>query len=32
LWWETVDDWCDRWTGMGRYAGVGPERNPMAEK
>jgi len=30
LWWETVDDWCDRWTGMGKYAGVGPERNPMA--
>ena len=29
LWWETVDDWCDRWTGMGRYAGVGPEKNPM---
>jgi dipeptidyl aminopeptidase/acylaminoacyl peptidase len=31
LWWETVDDWCDRWTGMGKYAGVGPEKNPMAE-
>ena len=30
LWWETVDDWCDRWTGIGKYAGVGPERNPMA--
>ena len=30
LWWETVDDWCDRWTGMGTYAGVGPEKNPMA--
>ena len=29
LWWETVDDWCDRWTGMGKYAGVGPEKNPM---
>jgi len=29
LWWETVDDWCDRWTGMGTYAGVGPEKNPM---
>ena len=28
LWWETVDDWCDRWTGMGKYAAVGPERNP----
>jgi dipeptidyl aminopeptidase/acylaminoacyl peptidase len=29
LWYETVDDWCDRWTGMGRYATVGPEKNPM---
>jgi dipeptidyl aminopeptidase/acylaminoacyl peptidase len=29
LWWETVDDWCDRWTGMGKYAAVGPEKNPM---
>ena len=29
LWWETVDDWCDRWTGMGKYAGVGPEKNPI---
>jgi len=29
LWWETVDDWCDRWTGMGKYKGVGPEKNPM---
>jgi dipeptidyl aminopeptidase/acylaminoacyl peptidase len=29
IWWETVDDWCDRWTGMGTYAAVGPERNPM---
>jgi dipeptidyl aminopeptidase/acylaminoacyl peptidase len=29
LWWETVDDWCDRWTGMGKYAAAGPERNPM---
>jgi len=31
LWWETVDDWCDRWTGMGKYAAVGPERNPKSE-
>jgi hypothetical protein len=31
LWWETVDDWCDRWTGMGKYAGVGPERIPKSE-
>ena len=29
LWWGTVDDWCDRWTGMGKYKGVGPEKNPM---
>jgi dipeptidyl aminopeptidase/acylaminoacyl peptidase len=29
LWWETVDDWCDRWTGMGKYAAAGPEKNPM---
>ncbi len=29
LWYKTVDDWCDRWTGMGKYAGVGAERNPM---
>jgi dipeptidyl aminopeptidase/acylaminoacyl peptidase len=29
LWWETVDDWCDRWTGMGKYAAVGPEKNPI---
>jgi len=32
LWWETVDGWCDRWTGMGKYAGVGAERNPMADR
>jgi dipeptidyl aminopeptidase/acylaminoacyl peptidase len=31
LWYETVDDWCDRWTGMGRYAAVGAEKNPAAE-
>ncbi|HEY5328746.1 MAG TPA: S9 family peptidase [Acidobacteriaceae bacterium] len=30
LWYETVDDWCDRWLGMGKYASVGPEKNPMA--
>ena len=30
LWWKTVDDWCDRWTGMGKYAGAGPEANPAA--
>jgi dipeptidyl aminopeptidase/acylaminoacyl peptidase len=32
LWFETVEDWCDRWVGMGKYAGVGQERNPKAEK
>jgi dipeptidyl aminopeptidase/acylaminoacyl peptidase len=32
LWWETVDDWCDRWTGMGKYAAAGPEKNPMNSK
>jgi dipeptidyl aminopeptidase/acylaminoacyl peptidase len=29
LWYETAEDWCDRWTGTNKYAGVGPERNPM---
>ncbi len=29
LWWETVDDWCDRWTVMGKYAALGAEKNPM---
>ena len=32
LWNETVSDWCDRWTGMNKYAAVGPERNPMASE
>jgi dipeptidyl aminopeptidase/acylaminoacyl peptidase len=32
LWYETVDDWCDRWLGMNKYAGAGPERNPAAAK
>jgi dipeptidyl aminopeptidase/acylaminoacyl peptidase len=32
LWYETVDDWCDRWTGMGTYAGVGAEKNPAASE
>ena len=32
LWYETVDDWCDRWTGMGKYAGVGAEKNPAASE
>ena len=28
LWYQTVDDWCDRWTASGRYAGSGGERRP----
>ena len=28
LWYQTVNDWCDWWTGMGKYAGVGPEKVP----
>jgi dipeptidyl aminopeptidase/acylaminoacyl peptidase len=31
LWYETVDDWCDRWLGMGKYKDAGPEKNPMAK-
>jgi dipeptidyl aminopeptidase/acylaminoacyl peptidase len=30
LWNETVNDWCDRWLGMNRYAAKEPERNPAA--
>jgi dipeptidyl aminopeptidase/acylaminoacyl peptidase len=30
LWYDTVDDWCDRWLGMGKYAASGPETNPAA--
>ena len=30
LWYETVGDWCDRWTGMGKYKAIGPEKNPLA--
>ncbi|HEY1742677.1 MAG TPA: S9 family peptidase [Granulicella sp.] len=30
LWYETVNDWCDRWTGTNKYAGAGPEKNPAA--
>ena len=22
LWYETVNDWCDRWTHSGQYAGM----------
>jgi dipeptidyl aminopeptidase/acylaminoacyl peptidase len=28
LWYETVNDWCDRWLGVGKYVGVGPEKQP----
>ncbi|HEX4155957.1 MAG TPA: S9 family peptidase [Acidobacteriaceae bacterium] len=30
LWNEMVSDWCDRWLGVNKYAGVGPEKNPAA--
>jgi dipeptidyl aminopeptidase/acylaminoacyl peptidase len=30
LWYRTVNDWCDRWTGTNGYAAVGPAVNPMA--
>ena len=30
LWYETVNDWCDRWTGTNKYTGAGPETNPAA--
>ncbi|HEV2577838.1 MAG TPA: S9 family peptidase [Acidobacteriaceae bacterium] len=32
LWYQTVDDWCDQWLGMNKYAGAGPEKNPAAAK
>ena len=32
LWYQTVNDWCDRWTGTNKYATVGPEKNPMPAK
>ncbi len=32
LWYETVNDWCDRWTGTNKYASAGPEKNPGAGK
>ena len=32
MWNEVVSDWCDRWTGMGKYKDVGPEVNPAAVK
>jgi hypothetical protein len=31
VWNETVNDWCDRWTGTNKYAAVGPEKNPAAK-
>jgi dipeptidyl aminopeptidase/acylaminoacyl peptidase len=30
LWYETVNDWCDRWTHSGRYAGVIQQPEPVA--
>ena len=30
LWNEMVNDWCDRWLGVNKYAGIGPEKNPAA--
>jgi dipeptidyl aminopeptidase/acylaminoacyl peptidase len=30
LWNETVNDWCDRWLGMNKYASAGPKKNPAA--
>ena len=30
LWYKTVNDWCDRWLGMNKYAANGPEKNPAA--
>lgn len=30
LWYETVNDWCDQWLGVNKYAAVGPRRNPAA--
>ncbi len=32
LWYETVDDWCDQWLGVNKYASAGPERNPAAAR
>jgi hypothetical protein len=35
LWYETVNDWCDRWTHSGEYAGfTGPDHlaRPAARK
>jgi dipeptidyl aminopeptidase/acylaminoacyl peptidase len=31
LWYQTVNDWCDRWTGTGNYAAAGPEKSPAAK-
>jgi hypothetical protein len=30
LWNEQVNDWCDRWLGMNKYARAGPKKNPAA--
>jgi dipeptidyl aminopeptidase/acylaminoacyl peptidase len=32
LWNQTVNDWCDRWLGMNKYASAGPEKNPAAAR
>jgi dipeptidyl aminopeptidase/acylaminoacyl peptidase len=32
LWNQTVNDWCDRWLGMNKYASTGPEHNPAATR
>ena len=32
LWNQTVNDWCDRWLGMNKYASAGPEHNPAAAR
>ena len=31
FWYQQVNDWTDRWLGMGKYAQLGPEKNPLAE-
>ncbi|HZQ45273.1 MAG TPA: S9 family peptidase [Acidobacteriaceae bacterium] len=32
LWYKTVDDWCDQWLGVNKYAKAGPEKNPASAK
>jgi dipeptidyl aminopeptidase/acylaminoacyl peptidase len=31
LWYETVNDWCDKWLGMGKYKDLGPAVNSMSK-